>query len=344
MKNLAQNEKIKEILRGYDVNDYRYSQIFKAIYQDPEIIKYSDIFTLPSELRGLLSAELGDEILTLKSLKLQKVGETEKVLFETLDGLKIETVKMHYEGGRNTFCVSTQCGCGLNCVFCATGKMGLKRNLTCDEIVDQVLYFRKNGYEVDNIVFMGMGEPLVNPETFKALDILTDQKMFGIGKRRVSVSTVGIVPGIEKMTKDYPQINLAFSLHTPFQKEREKIMPVSKIYPIKDVMDVLAKHIRVTNRKVFIAYILFGGLTDSEKHANGLVELLRSYKEELYLFHVNLINYHEISRDPEFKKTSRKQMERFQNILDKAGIRTTVRQDFGEGIDAACGQLSGGNH
>jgi len=343
MRVQGRNEKIKEILKGHDVNDYRYSQIFKAIYQDSKIVKYSDIFMLPLKLRELLSVELGDEILTLKPLKHQKAGETEKVLFETIDGLKIETVKMHYENGRNTFCVSSQGGCGLDCAFCATGRMGLTRNLTRDEIVDQVLYFRKNGYEIDNVVFMGMGEPLVNPETFKALDILIGQKMFGIGKRHVSVSTVGIVPGIKKMTKDYPQINLAFSLHTPFQEEREKIMPISKVYPIKNVMGALAEHIRVTNRKVLIAYILFGSLTDSEKHAKGLVDLLRFYKKEFYLFHVNLINYHEISNDSGFKKTSKRKLERFQNILNSAGIRTTVRQDFGEGIDAACGQLSGNN-
>jgi 23S rRNA (adenine-C8)-methyltransferase len=271
----------------------------------------------------------------------QKHRDTEKVLFETKDGNQIETVKMHYENGRNTYCVSVSSGCALNCAFCATGQLGLKRHLTADEIVDQVLYFRKKNYSIDNVVFMGMGEPLVNPETYAALDILTDQKMFEIGKRHISISTVGIVPGIKKMTEEYPQINMAFSLHTPFQDQRETLVPIAKTYSIKEVMDALANHIDKTNRKVFLAYILFGGITDSLEHAEKLVELINSYEKQSYLFHVNLINYHQISGHSGFRKTTEAKLERFRKILHDAGIRTTVRQDFGEHIDAACGQLSG---
>ncbi len=334
------NEIIDDLLNEVNASDYRWTQIYKAIYQEPQFQKYSEIFTLPDEFRDELTSRLGESILSLKVKTSQKHGETEKVLFETYDGYPIEAVKMHYENGRNTYCVSVQSGCAMGCEFCATGKMGLNRNLKADEIVDQALYFRKKGYDIDNVVLMGMGEPLANPETFKSLDVLTGQKMFNLGKRRVSISTVGIVPGIEKMTKEYPQINLAFSLHTPFQTQREELVPISKKYSIKEVMDALARHIRITNRKVFIAYILLGDVTDSRGHAEALAKLIKSYKEEAYLFHVNLINFHEISGEVGFKSTTENKLERFRKVLYDAGIRTTVRQDFGENIDAACGQLS----
>ena len=262
--------------------------------------------------------------------------------FETVDGLKIETVKMHYEGGRNTICVSMQVGCAMGCAFCATGKLGFTRNLSADEIVDQVLYFRKNDQKVNNVVFMGMGEPLANPATFETLGILTDQKKLAIGQRHISVSTVGVVPGIKKMTREQPQINLALSLHSPFQDEREKIMPIAKTYHIADVLEALEKHILATNRKVLIAYILLGGVNDSEDHAVALAEMLNSYGKVKSLFHVNLINLHEVEGIG-FKRSSGKAVDAYRWVLLKKGVRNTLRQDFGEGIDAACGQLSGRN-
>lgn len=336
----SRNEKIEDALIESNAPPFRWKQVYRAVYKDSSIKRYSEIFNIPGELRNKLSERMGDEIISLEKEIHQENYGTEKVLFRTVDNYPIETVKMHYENGRNTYCISVQSGCAMGCAFCATGKMGLNRNLTRDEIVDQVLYFRKNGYEVDNIVFMGMGEPFANPETYPALDILTDQKMFELGKRHISVSTVGIVPGIKRMTEHYPQINLALSLHTPFQDQRERLVPIAKSYPVRVIMDALADHIRKTNRKVFIAYILLGGVTDTYKHAEELARLINSYEEESYLFHVNLINYHEIPGEMEFKKSSEENLERFRKILYDAGIRTTVRQDFGESIDAACGQLS----
>ncbi|MBD3366294.1 23S rRNA (adenine(2503)-C(2))-methyltransferase RlmN [candidate division WWE3 bacterium] len=339
MQNQNKNQTIEDILIKHNAKPYRYEQIYKALYQNPDVKAWEDMFTVPEEIRKDLAKTLGNEILTLNPKTTQKTGETEKVLFETHDGHSIEAVKMHYENGRNSYCVSTQSGCAMGCAFCATGQMGLKRNLTTDEIVDQVLYFAKQGYEVDNVVFMGMGEPFLNPATFEALEIMTHKDMLNLGSRKVSVSTVGIIPGIHRMTKEFPQINLAFSLHTPFQDQREKLMPVSKSYPVVAVMEALAEHIRVTNRKVFIAYILLGGVTDSLEHAQALAGLINSF-EEAYLFHVNLINYHEVPGG-KFKRCSEASLERFRKALFDAGIRSTVRQDFGEGIDAACGQLGG---
>jgi 23S rRNA (adenine-C8)-methyltransferase len=336
---LKRNKVIKETLEKIGAPDYRLKQVYNAIYKEPEFNRYSEIFTLPEEIREELVDKLGDTILSLTEKVSQEHKGTEKVLFETYDGHPIEAVKMHYENGRDTYCVSVQSGCAMNCAFCATGKMGFNRNLAVDEIIDQVLYFRKKGYSIDNVVFMGMGESFANPATFEALDILTNQQMMEVGKRRVSISTVGIIPGIKRMTNEYPQINLAFSLHTPFQQQREKIMPISKAYPIHEVMNTLAEHIRETNRKVLIAYILLGGVTDSTDHARALVELINRYEDEAYLFHVNLINFHEVPGKVDFRRTSEDKLQKFRNILYDAGIRTTVRQDFGESIDAACGQL-----
>lgn len=337
----TRNDIIKEILTKEGAGDFRFDQVYSLVYRTTEFKKYSQMFSLPKELRAKLAKQLGDFVVDLEVEKIQKGGQTEKVLFKTFAGLPIETVKMHYENGRDTYCVSTQSGCAMGCAFCATGKMGLKRSLTADEIVDQVLYFRKRGDSVNNVVFMGMGEPFANPETFKALEILTAREKFNLGARRISVSTVGIVPGIERMTKEFPQINLTFSLHTPFQEQREELMPISKAYPIPAVMEVLAKHIRVTNRKVLLAYMLLKDVTDTRGHAQALAELIKSYPKEAYLFHVNLINYHEVG-GAAFRRSANEKVHQFKQILYDHGIRCTVRQDFGEDIDAACGQLSGG--
>jgi 23S rRNA (adenine-C8)-methyltransferase len=333
-------EKIKKLLEVKDQPKYRINQIIDAIYRQDDVICYSQISNISKELRDSLINELGDSIFSLREIAIQKDGETQKILFETVDGNRIETVRMHYESGRNTCCVSTQVGCAMGCAFCATGKLGIKRNLNSDEIVDQVLYFKKKGDKVDNVVFMGMGEPLVNPATFEALDIMIDQKKLGIGQRHISVSTVGVIPGIKRMTHEQPQINLALSLHSPFQDEREKIMPIARTYHIADIMSALEDHIHITGRKVVISYILLGGINDSENHAIALAEMLNSYKDIKHLFHVNLINLHEVE-GIDIKRSSNKKMNVFRQILQDKGVRNTLRQDFGESIDAACGQLSG---
>jgi len=347
-------EKIKKILEKLDQPKYRFGQILDAIYRyrQNDIFSYSKISNLPKEVREALTDELGSEMLSLKVLTEQTEGKTKKVLFETMDGLRIETVKMHYRGekerisrfrsnvGRDTICVSVQVGCGMNCAFCATGKLGFTRNLNADEIIDQILYFRKHDEKVDNVVFMGMGEPLANSSTFDALEVLVDQKKLEIGQRHISVSTVGLIPGIKRMTLEHPQINLALSLHSPFQWEREKIMPISKTFPLVDVMDSLEEHILKTNRKVLIAYVLLGGFNDTKEHAIALAEMLNSYEKVKHLFFVNLINFHEVA-GIKFKRPSQRAVDDFRAILQSYGIRNTLRQDFGERIDAACGQLSG---
>ncbi len=332
--------KILEILEAQGAPSYRRGQVLDAIYRVNTIKLFSQIPNIPRDLRQKLSTTLGDSILTLDLAKAQVSDTTEKVLFKTRDNLFIETVKMQYESGRTTYCVSLQVGCAMGCAFCATGKSGFTRNLVVEEIVDQVLFFKKRGDPIDNIVFMGMGEPLANPATFEALNIFTDPHKFGIGQRHISVSTVGLVPGIRRMTEEHPQINLAFSLHSPYETERRQLMPISKTFPIQDVMSALRTHILRTHRKVLIAYILLKDVNDSVDHARALADLLNSHEDVKGLFHVNLINMHEVA-GIQFKRTSSERLEAFRAILHKWGIRTTVRQDFGEDIDAACGQLRG---
>ena len=198
---------------------------------------------------------------------------------------------MKYKAGWESFCISSQCGCNFGCKFCATGDIGLKRNLTSDEITDQILYFHLQGHSIDSISFMGMGEALANVQVFDALNVLTDPALFALSPRRLSISTIGIIPNIKKLTQNYPQVNLTFSLHSPFNEQRSELMPINERYPLSDVMDTLDEHIRVTSRKVYIAYIMLHGVNDSIEHAKEVVNLLRGRYRSGNLYHVNIIRY-----------------------------------------------------
>lgn len=241
----------------------------------------------------------------------------------------------------HSLCVSSQSGCALACRFCATGAVGFKKNLSAEEIVDQILYFKQNNLPIDSIVFMGMGEPFANPNLFEALKIITDPELMGISPQRLSVSTVGIVPGIKRLTEEFPQINLAFSLHSPFEEERLTLMPITKAYPIQVVMKSLAEYVSKTNNKVFIAYILLGGINDSLAHAKALAELIHAQGEKAYLYHVNLITFHPGNTLTEYKNPSSETVSKFMKYLTDYSISNTLRQNFGLDIDGACGQLYG---
>jgi 23S rRNA (adenine-C8)-methyltransferase len=258
------------------------------------------------------------------------------------DEKRIETVKMKFKGKRKweSLCLSSQVGCSLGCVFCATGKIGLRRNLTPDEIIDQLLYFHLQADNIHSLSFMGMGEPLVNPATFTAIKAFTDKKLFRFSQRRISVSTVGIVPGIKRLTEEFPRVNIAFSLHTPFQRQREELIPVARQYSIEEIMTVLDEHIRRNKRKVFLSYMMLEGINDTPKHLKALKNLVKGRGKISYLYHVNLISYNPAFRVREgFQGSERKTREWFKKELEKARINVTVRQSFGTEIHAACGQL-----
>jgi 23S rRNA (adenine-C8)-methyltransferase len=340
-------KQIHSFLKENNQPDYRFDQILTAVFEN-RVGEFSKMTTLSKDLRQALENEFGS-LIKIKPIKKQTSKETEKILFELSDKERIETVKMAYaqedKNGWQTLCLSSQVGCGLGCKFCATGQIGLKRNLTAQEIIEQVLFFHLQGDKISNLVFMGMGEPLVNPDIFDALDILTNKKYFNFGQRKISISTVGIVPELKKLSKQYPQINIAFSLHTPFQDQRQELMPIAKQYSINQVMETLDEHIRKTNRKVFIPYLMIKDTTDTDKHLNALKDLLLDPKRRdiSYLYHLNLIHYHQAPPITEqlFEPSNQSRVDKFKQELDKTKIGVTIRKSFGEEIKAACGQLYG---
>jgi len=314
---------------------YRLTQVKKAIFRDL-IEDWLKVTTLSLPLREQLNKECNLNIpaQTLTSKNKRAV----KSLITLKDGLKIETVLMRHKDKRNTICVSSQVGCPLNCSFCATGKMGFKRDLEVWEIVEQVLFFarylKENKERVTNVVFMGMGEPFFNyRNVMRAIKILNDKEGFNLGARHFSISTVGIVEGIEKLTKEESQINLAISLHAPDDELRSKLMPINKKYPIRKILNAVDDYIENTRRRVMFEYMMIKNLNDSEEHAKTLARLM---KKPLYF--VNLISYNPTGI---FKPSSSSRIKKFKEILEKEGMIVTQRYRFGQDIKAACGQLAG---
>ncbi len=304
---------------------FRKKQIEKAIYQEL-IDSWDKVTVLSLKLREELKKETSLDI----SAQFFESKDVKRAVITLTDGLQIETVLMRHED-RNTVCVSSQVGCALGCKFCATGKLGLKRNLTAEEILEQVLVFERKE-PINNIVFMGMGEPFLNYENvMKAIRMLNNENAFNIGARHISISTVGIIEGIEKLSKEDLQVNLAISLHAPNNTLRSKIMPVSKKYSLEDVLKATNKYIEKTNRKVMFEYTLIDDVNDSIDEARELAKIMR---HPLYL--VNLIKY---NNTKEFKAPSKEKIESFKNYLIKGGIYVTERFRFGGDIHAACGQL-----
>ncbi len=334
---------IKELAKYLNEKDqpkYRLEQALRSYFYELQN-SWDRISTWPAALRESCRQ------LEWSPLSLEKVVETgkpksAKMLLKTQDNHHIETVIMRHDDGRNTVCISSQIGCAMGCTFCATGKMGFTRNLTAEEIVDQVIhaarYLKDKDAKVTNIVFMGMGEPFHNTDSvFESIKILTDAELFGIGARHISISTCGIVPGILRMIDEAPQVNLAISLHAPNQSLREELMPVAIPYNLGQLMYTLAEYMRKTNRKVMFEYVLLKGINDSLKHAKQLAELLNPYKR---LSHVNLIKYHDTGV---YKPTEQAGRLEFQEYLKRRGISVTRRVSFGETIQGACGQLANQN-
>jgi 23S rRNA (adenine2503-C2)-methyltransferase len=264
-----------------------------------------------------------------------------KALIQLADGLKIETVLLKHGGGRNTVCVSSQVGCALGCLFCATGKMGFKRNLTSDEIVEQVLFWarhlKKENVRVANLVFMGMGEPFLNyEEVMAAIKILNDKNGLNIGARHISISTIGTSNGIKKLAEEKLQLNLALSLHAPNDGTRAKIIPYNNAYPIKNLVKDVNYYLEQTGRRVMIEYLMIDGFNDSREQALELAELLKNINPPL--FFVNLIAYNPTA---DFKPSSTRKIFEFKKILRDKKIDVTERYRFGQDIKAACGQLAG---
>uniref|UniRef100_UPI002ACD2EEF 23S rRNA (adenine(2503)-C(2))-methyltransferase RlmN n=1 Tax=Anaerolinea sp. TaxID=1872519 RepID=UPI002ACD2EEF len=261
-----------------------------------------------------------------------------KTLFHLPDNRSIETVLMRYKE-RRTLCISTQSGCAMGCVFCATGQMGFGRHLSSGEIVEQVIYFarllRKTNEVVTNVVVMGMGEPFHNYEnTLKAIARLNHPEGFNLGARRFTISTVGLVPMIERFAQENHQINLAISLHAANDTLRSSLLPVNKKYPISDLMRALRQYVAQTGRRVTFEWALIRDINDSPEHARELASLLKGL-----LCHVNVIPLNPTQKY-HGKATTRERAEAFCSILQKAGIPATIRLRRGIDIQAGCGQLA----
>jgi len=329
-------QKITEILEKEPA--FRLKQIKKAVFGDL-IENWAEATTLSLDLRQKLESISPIYELTLGKQLTSKDQATSKALLIAKDGSKIEAVLMRYIDDRNTVCVSSQVGCAVGCEFCATGQLGFKRNLSAWEMAEQVLVFakllKKEAKRVDNVVFMGMGEPFLNYENvLSAVKIINDQHGLALGARHISISTCGIVEGIKRFTDEDLQVNLAISLHAANDTLRSKLVPLNKTYPLEAILTAVDDYIKKTGRKVMFEYLMIAGVNDRNKDAEDLAKLL---KRPLYF--VNLISYNSIGHS-DFKPSSEARIRKFGEILKNSGITVTQRHKFGREIKGACGQLA----
>lgn len=316
---------------------YRAAQIWHDLYKhlrgDP-----LDFSTLPAGLRNRLARNVLFHSLSKEAESISRDHQTQKVLFNTKSGHKIETVLMQYEQ-RRTLCISTQSGCGIGCVFCATGQMGFQRNLSSGEIIEQVIYFARQlanyNDRLTNIVVMGMGEPFQNYDaTMAAIDTLNHPKGFNFGARRVTISTVGLTPMIERFTKEKRQINLAISLHAATNDLRDELVPINRQYPLEKLIEVCREYVSHTGRRITFEWAMIEGVNDTLTQAQALADRI----EDL-LCHVNLIPLNP-TRGYLESASSMSNVTSFQNYLHSRRISCTTRLRRGIEIDAGCGQLA----
>ena len=336
-------EEMEKMVMDMGQPRYRADQIlYPLYYKFPKNI--SEIRQLPTAMRDKLVEE-GYVIGSATEIHrvVSEDGDTTKLLLNLADGTPVETVLIQYQSTkinghpRSTICVSTQVGCAMGCTFCATGQMGFERNLKAEEIVAQVIHFaellEKRGQHVTNLVFMGMGEPLANyDETIRAVTLLTHARGFGIGQRNITISTIGIISGIERLADEDLQIGLAISLHSPNDKLRQKLVPTAGPHSVEDLIAAGKSYFKKTGRRVTFEYALIENVNDSPEIAKELASLLEGNGS-----HVNLIPINPTAGN--FQRPSRKSVLEFERILLNAGVNCTVRVEKGSEISAACGQL-----
>ena len=324
-------------LQAWGEPTYRGKQIWQGIYQS--LWSQPEEFTnLPLSLRGKLTEHFAFSHLQPVTFSNSTDGETQKTLFRLPDKHPIETVQMSY-ARRRTLCISTQAGCAMGCTFCATGQMGLRRNLSSGEIVEQVLFYARQlaaqGERVTNVVVMGMGEPFHNyAATMTAIDRLNDSTGMKLGARRFTVSTVGLIPGIRRFTSEHRQVNLTVSLHAADDDLRSAMIPVNRKYPIGELMAALRDYTEATRRRITFEWALIRDVNDTSEEARKLAALLRGM-----LAHVNVIP---LNPTPGFEgqATSINRAKVFQAELENSGIACSIRTRRGIDIQAGCGQLA----
>ena len=302
---------------------------------------FDELTDLPKRLRDALAASFRWTSVELVREEASADRETRKALLRLEDGHHIESVLMPHHGARNAVCVSTQAGCPMACAFCATGEMGLVRNLTAGEIVDQVRHWQRElaerGERVSHVVYMGMGEPLNNyAAAMAAARALINPDLFGISPRRVTISTCGVVPKIDELAAEGLPVNLAVSLHAPDDRTRAAIMPINRKWGVEEVLAASARYVRRTKRRVTFEYVMLAGVNDSEAQARELAGKIARHGRKADA-HVNLIPYN--PGPGGFRRPPADRMERFANALQASGIAATLRISKGQDIAAGCGQL-----
>ena len=310
---------------------FRATQVYDFLYK-----KRVDNVNLMSNISKDMKEQLKNNF-SFEKIKLvikQEDKDVSKYLFEMLDGQRIESVLMYHDYGIS-ICVSSQVGCNMGCRFCESGRLKKVRNLEAYEIVQQILMIEEDtGKRITHVVVMGIGEPFDNYDNLmRFIRIINEGKGIAIGSRHITVSTCGLIPGIEKFMNEEGQVNLAISLHAPNDEIRKRVMPIASVYDMDSLFIVLNKYLAVTNRRITIEYIMLEGINDSDENAYELATRLRGLN-----CYVNLIPYNE-TENIGYKRTKSSQIMNFYDILKKKNINVTIRREFGSKVDAACGQL-----
>lgn len=330
-------EQIARILKNWGEPSYRATQVWKALYQQLRE-SWEEFTTLPQPLRQKLDQNFSLSSLSPVTILASQDSQTTKTLFHLPDGVAIEAVLMRYRK-RRTLCISTQAGCAMGCVFCATGQMGFRRNLTSGEIVEQVIYYARQlnaaGERVTNVVFMGMGEPFHNYDaSMQAIDRLNHAEGMNLGARRFTVSTVGLIPVIRRFTNEYRQVNLAISLHATDDELRSSMLPINRKYPLDELLAACRDYVNKTHRRITFEWALIRDVNDMPEHARQLGHRLQGL-----LCHVNVIPLNP-TRGYEGQATTRERAEAFKSELERLGVPCTIRVRRGIDIQAGCGQLA----
>ncbi|HET6744257.1 MAG TPA: 23S rRNA (adenine(2503)-C(2))-methyltransferase RlmN [Candidatus Limnocylindria bacterium] len=330
---------------------YRGEQVFAGIHR-PEVTRFADVSDLPADLRQALDESFRFSTIAASHVLEADSGLTAKAVHQLVDGQRVESVLMRYPGRRGaatrtTICISSQAGCAVGCPFCATGQAGFARQLTAGEIVDQVLHWHRAPWQAlgadwrpgaktghYNIVFMGMGEPLNNTDrVFEAVRLLNDPDRLGVGARHITVSTSGVVPGVDRMIHELPQVNLAISLHAADDTLRDELVPLNRKWPIDELIDAGRRFADATGRRVSLEYVMIDGMNDSLVLAERLAALAAGWRS-----HVNLIPLNP-TPGSRWSGTPPARVNAFAGVLRAGGVPVTIRDTRGREIEAACGQL-----
>lgn len=347
--------KLNEWAKERKIQPFKVKQIFFEMYKNQNIEREA-MTTLSKDLKSELQKDFVP--LAIELVETVEAEDTTKFAFKTKDWNLIEAILMyHWQNekyvkgnqpklNRITLCISSQVGCAMKCIFCVTGKLWFKKDLTREEIISQILfanaYVKKrfgkkedgSNYAVRNVVFMGMGEPLLNYDNMrKSLEIMLAQDRLSLSRRHITISTCGIVPWIDKLIEDKVAVKLAVSLHSPDQELRNQIMPIAKAYPLDQLMEAIDRYVKATDNRIFYEYIMIKDMTDKPELAHGLVKLLKNR-----LAHLNLIPYNE-NPAIDLQESERKTIMKFKDILEAGGITVTVRDSMWREAKWACGQL-----